>query len=43
MKKLFTLLMDIPVILTPSSGDIDPLTDYGFKERDRLTILPFFS
>ena len=35
--------MDIPVILTPHSGHIDPPTGSWFKERKGLTILPFFS
>ena len=35
--------LDIPVILTPHSGHIDPPTGSWFKERKGLTILPFFS
>jgi hypothetical protein len=37
------LMMDIPAMLTPRTGHIDPPQDWGFKELELLTILPFFS
>ena len=36
------LLVDIPVILTPHSGDVDPPNDFGSKDK-LLTNLQFFS
>jgi hypothetical protein len=42
-KKQNERVMDIPVILTPLSGDIDPPTGSRFKEHYGLTILPLFS
>jgi len=35
--------VDIPAMLTPRTGHIDPPQDWGFKELELLTILPFFS
>lgn len=34
--------MDIPVILTPKIGDVDPPIGFWIKERDGVTILQFF-
>jgi len=35
-------IVDIPVMLTPHSGDIDPPRDFGQKDK-LLTNLQFFS
>ena len=43
IKNTLQRLVDIPVILTPHSGHIDPPWGFGIKERGRLTNLPFFS
>jgi len=36
-------VLDIPAMLTPRTGHIDPPQDWDFKELELLTILPFFS
>ncbi len=37
-----TCQVDIPVMLTPHSGDIDPSREFGLKDK-LLTNLQFFS
>ncbi len=40
--KAITYTLDIPMMLTPHSGDVDPSVDFGLK-NEILTKLQFFS